>query len=217
VRSDGRHVLLLAFESADHPLDAWIERAVALALAHGGDCASGPRTRGPADARGARGDDDGRWRQAFFDGPYLQTNLVSLGVLADTFETACTWAAFPELHGALRDALVPAMQRIGGAGVLTCRFTHVYPDGPAPYYTFVTSTRPGAEAEHWLELKSLASDVLLSHGATITHHHAVGRTHRPWYARQVPDLFLRGLRAIKRELDPRGMLNPGVLIPSENS
>ncbi|MFU8803124.1 MAG: FAD-linked oxidase C-terminal domain-containing protein, partial [Bradymonadaceae bacterium] len=57
-----------------------------------------------------------------------------------------------------------------------------------------------------------ASEVLQRFGATITHHHAVGRTHRPWYDRERPELFAEALRATKRSLDPDDLLNPGVLI-----
>ena len=95
---------------------------------------------------------------------------------------------------------------------MTCRFTHVYPDGPAPYYTVIAPGRRGAEIEQWNAIKAAASDAILRHGGTITHHHAVGRDHRPWYDRQRPDLFAEALRAAKRTLDPRGILNPGVLI-----
>ena len=97
-----------------------------------------------------------------------------------------------------------AVQRVCGAGTVTCRFTHVYPDGPAPYYTVLAPSRLGSQLEQWAEIKAAASDALMRHGGTITHHHAVGRDHRPWYDRQRPDGFARALRAAKRALDPRG-------------
>ena len=61
-------------------------------------------------------------------------------------------------------------------------------------------------------LKQAASDAVLRLGGTITHHHAVGRTHRPWYDRQRPEPFGRALEAVKRAVDPAGVLNPGVLV-----
>jgi alkyldihydroxyacetonephosphate synthase len=97
-------------------------------------------------------------------------------------------------------------------GVIACRFTHVYPDGPAPYFTVYASGRRGAEVEQWDQLKAQVSDAILAHGGTITHHHAVGRDHRPWYDRERPDPFAIALRAAKAALDPHGILNPGVLI-----
>jgi alkyldihydroxyacetonephosphate synthase len=95
---------------------------------------------------------------------------------------------------------------------VACRFTHVYPDGPAPYYTVLAPARRGSEIEQWSEIKAAAGEALIRHGGTITHHHAVGRDHRPWYDAQRPAGFARALAAAKSALDPAGVLNPGVLV-----
>ena len=202
-------VLLLAFESADHPLEAWMLRALALATEAGG-CPRGPAYRDRGEK--AREGESAQWREAFFAAPYLQSALVSMGIIADTFETACTWDRFEALHARVSSAMTDALRRICGAGTLTCRFTHVYPDGPAPYFTFLGPARRGSELSQWAELKTAASEAVLAAGGTITHHHAVGRTHRPWYDRERPEPFATALRAAKRALDPAGILNPGVLI-----
>ncbi len=139
-----------------------------------------------------------------------------MSVIAETFETACTWDNFDEFHRSVTDAVETAMRDICGGGTVTCRFTHVYPDGPAPYFTVMAPSRWGSELSQWAEIKAAASEVLVSQGGTITHHHAVGRDHRPWYDRQRPDLFADAMRAAKAALDPRGVLNPGVLFdPAE--
>jgi alkyldihydroxyacetonephosphate synthase len=208
VPADGGAMLLLAFESADGSMRPWIDRAVALATAEGGTCA-GAKER--SDERGGDASAEA-WRQAFIDAPYLQSVLVSLGVIADTFETACTWDRFEALHARVRHDVEEAMRTACGGGSLTCRFTHVYPDGPAPYFTFVAPGRAGAELEQWSAIKAAAMNALVESGATITHHHAVGRLHRPGYEREVPPLFIESLRATKRVLDPAGVLNPGVLL-----
>ena len=96
--------------------------------------------------------------------------------------------------------------------MVTCRFTHVYPDGPAPYYGIYASGRWGSTVAQWDDIKAAVSEAITAHGGTITHHHAVGRDHRPWYDRQRPDSFAATLRATKSVLDPAGILNPGVLI-----
>ena len=95
---------------------------------------------------------------------------------------------------------------------MTCRFTHVYPDGPAVYYTFLGRAREAGELAQWAAVKAAASEALARHGATITHHHAVGRTHRPWYDRERPSLFASSLIAVKRALDPAAVMNPDVLV-----
>ncbi|MCK6550113.1 FAD-binding oxidoreductase [Myxococcota bacterium] len=212
VAADGTAVLLVAFESADHPLDAWIARAVELAKAEGATCPLGPRASAPGDEAKRTGAADEAWKSAFIDAPYLQSTLVSLGLVVDTFETACPWSRFEELHAAVIDDVRAAMARVAGRGRISCRFTHVYPDGPAPYYTFVAPARRGAELEQWAEIKAAASAAILRAGGTITHHHAVGRTHKPWYEQERPALFAEALVAVKRTLDPAGIMNPGVLV-----
>jgi alkyldihydroxyacetonephosphate synthase len=99
-----------------------------------------------------------------------------------------------------------------GGGVVSCRFAYVYPDGPAPYYSVFAPGRPGRELEQWDEIKLAAAEAIAALGGTITHHHAVGRDHRRWYLREVPPLFADALRGAKAELDPAGIMNPGVLL-----
>ena len=216
---DGRATLVLGFESPHHPVDALMDQALELTRDHGGRAqraASGERRATGADAVSA-------WRHAFLAAPYLRDTLVAVGVLSETFETAITWDRFEEFHATVSEAaravvadVCGAPARGEGAPKLLCRFTHVYPDGPAPYFTVLAPARRGSEVEQWDEIKAAVSEALIEAGGTITHHHAVGRDHRPWYDRQRPGPFAAALRAAKRELDPRGVLNPGVLIdPAE--
>ncbi|MBA2662230.1 MAG: FAD-binding oxidoreductase [Bradymonadaceae bacterium] len=209
---DGSHVLLLGFESAEYPQDQSMTHALELCLELGGRCPDGAIFEDHSSTPTATRDAGSRWRQAFFDAPYLQNNMVSLGVIADTFETACTWDRFEAMHAHIIGSLKEAMKRVCKAGMITCRFTHVYPDGPAPYYTFVAPAVRGSELSQWAELKAAACEALQAEGGTITHHHAVGRLHRPWYENERPELFASALGAVKRELDPAGILNPGVLL-----
>jgi alkyldihydroxyacetonephosphate synthase len=211
VSFDGSAVLVLGFESAEVPQGGQLDAALRLCAGLGGACPKGPQVRDDAEKARA-GDAADAWRASFLKGPYLQDAMIQLGVLADTFETACTWRVFPALYEAVTAAVRDVLERLCGGGVVTCRFTHVYPDGPAPYFTFLGPVRPGAELETWAEVKRVASDALAAHGGTITHHHAVGRVHRPWYDRERPALFANALGAVKRTLDPAGVLNPGVLL-----
>lgn len=209
--SGAESVLLLAFESADHPLEPWMARALELARAHGGQVPDGAgATR--QEATGSREGAAGAWRSAFLGAPYLRDVLVGLGMISETFETAITWDRFEAFHAAVMAATTAAVQRVCGSGNVTCRFTHVYPDGPAPYYSVVAPSRVGSQLSQWAEIKAAASEAIIANGGTITHHHAVGRDHRPWYDRQRPDGFAVALRAAKQALDPAGILNPGVLI-----
>jgi alkyldihydroxyacetonephosphate synthase len=204
-------LLVLGFESADHPLEPWGARALEICRDVGGVFDAGAlKTR--TDTEDARGGEVGAWRQSFLRAPYMRDVIILLGGIAETFETAVTWDRFETFYRAVRTAGEDAIARVCGAGRMTCRFTHAYPDGPAPYFTIMAPGRAGSQLDQWNEIKAAVSEVLIAGGGTITHHHAVGRDHRPWYDRQRPELFARALRAARRELDPSGILNPGVLI-----
>ncbi len=202
---DGNHALLvLGFESTDHPVDEAMARAQAICAEYAGTVA--PRREGGGDAVES-------WRGAFIGAPYLRDLLVAMGVLSETFETAITWDRFPAFHARVMEAAREAVREVcGPGGRVFCRFTHVYPDGPAPYFTVIAPARRGEEVDQWGAIKRAVSDVLIEQGGTITHHHAVGRDHRPWYERQRPDLFASALRGAKRAVDPAGIMNPGVLL-----
>src|SRR4051794_14980897 len=195
---DGTQALLvLGFESADHPVEPWLDRALAICREHGGRYEDG-------------GGDDrslGSWREAFLRMPYLRDVLVRLGVLTDTFESAVTWERFPAFHAAVTEAVRAAL---GEPSRVTCRLTHVYPDGPAPYFTVLAPARRGDEEEQWWAMKRAASTAILDAGGTITHHHRVGRGHRPRDDAPRPDAVAPPPRAPQapphpaRPLQPRG-------------
>jgi alkyldihydroxyacetonephosphate synthase len=236
--SGERSLLVLGFESAHHPVDGPMELALAIAREHGGEPGA-VRSQGPGsedvdrDRLGRGGEERGRassasapaggpvdtWRGAFLLAPYLRDTFVVCGVLSETFETAITWDRFEEFHASVMDAVRRKVAEVcdapadgPGAPRVSCRFTHVYPDGPAPYFTVMAPAVRGGEVEQWDEIKAAASEAVIEGGGTITHHHAVGRDHRPWYDRQRPAPFAAALRAAKSELDPAATLNPGVLI-----
>ena len=176
---------MLGFESADHELGPWMDRALELCEDHGGRARERP-PRGGSDA--GRGQSEGAWRDAFLQAPYLRDTLVAAGIFVETFETAVTWDRFDELVATVRER---AREALGGDGIVTCRLTHVYPDGAAPYFTVLAPARRGDELAQWDEVKAAASEAIAAGGGTITHHHAVGRDHRPWYDRQRPEPFAR--------------------------
>jgi alkyldihydroxyacetonephosphate synthase len=203
--ADGtQSVLVLGFESAVVPVEDRLAQAVEIARGHGG---------APQEPRSGGGDAVGSWRSAFLRMPYRRDALARMSVIVETFETACTWDRAPELIEAVRAELHPVVEKITGyPALINCRFTHVYPDGPAPYFTVIVTGRPGSEVAAFDEIKAAASEILVRYRATCTHHHAVGRDHRPGYDRQRPEPFALALRAAKGALDPAGILNPGVLI-----
>ena len=209
-------LLIVGFESAHHDVEPWIDRAIELCGDYGGWVESEDvAERGGNLQTRDEDEDDGpatpesAWRAAFLQAPYLRDTLIAAGIFVETYETAITWDRFEAFVAAVRDGIREAL---GGEGVVTCRLTHVYPDGAAPYFTVLAPARRGDELAQWDEVKAAASEAIAASGGTITHHHAVGRDHRPWYDRQRPDPFADALRAAKSAVDPAGILNPGVLI-----
>jgi alkyldihydroxyacetonephosphate synthase len=185
-------VLVLGFESADHPMTSSMERAAELCRDSGGELPDPVRYSDTGSAvRGGVAADT--WRDSFLRMPYQRDALAARSMIVETFETACTWDRFPALHAAVEEAAASALASVGAPGVLTCRFSHVYQDGPAPYFGIYAAGRPGATLQQWDEIKVAVSDALIANGATITHHHAVGRDHRQWYDQQRPDLFATAL------------------------
>jgi alkyldihydroxyacetonephosphate synthase len=216
-------LLVLAFESADHPLDTWINRALELVADHGGswDVEAVKRSLSAAEdeeegehRQGAAG----QWRNQFLRAPYFRNYLTPLGMIADTFETAITWDKFDAFYACVQERVGAALKEVSGASaLLSCRFTHVYPDGPAPYFTFyAVGTHEGDMASmlsRWKEIKLAANEAVVGLGGTVTHHHAVGRDHRHrGYDEQAPALFREAFAGARERLDPSGIMNPGVLI-----
>ncbi len=218
-------VLLLGFESADHPTEAWLARALELAKDHGGteekpEKKSSPKDSSPKDSSHLAGA-MGSWRDTFIRMPYYRNLSTRLGLISDTFETAISWSDFDNLYHGAREKMQNEIKRITGDDVvLSCRFTHIYPDGPAPYFSFTAlGTKKGdlpEMLEKWIAIKQAANEVVVGLGGTVTHHHAVGRDHRSGYDQQMPPLFREGLRAAKSHFDPAGILNPGILIDPAN-
>lgn len=204
-----RAVLALGYEGADHPLGAVLHRTIELCRDHGGEVTDGPNER-TGDSTGEASGGAGAWRQAFLNAPYLRDGLVRLGMVVETFETATTWDRAHDLVRTLRSTARATAEEVCGAALVTTRVTHAYTDGCAPYLTVIA---PGGDdpVGRWDTIKAAVADAIIDGGATITHHHAVGRDHAPWYRRQVPDLHHASLAAVKDRLDPAGTLNPGVL------
>jgi len=213
-------VLVLGFESADHQVDAWMQRALEIVREHGGQVADDAVICNPADQPVRSGEAES-WRNAFIRMPYYRNRLTGLGIIADTFETAITWDRFPDFYRAIRQGMAKAIEEITGRTfALSCRLTHVYPDGPAPYFTFYavgdTTGNLCNALERWRDIKVTANRLVVELGGTITHHHAVGRDHRAGYELQTSPLFRRTLAAAKEAVDPCGILTPGVLVDPIN-
>lgn len=195
--SGGGCLLLTGYEgTADRVAE---HRAATGALLEGRATALGT---GPGEA----------WVEGRYRGPYLRDAMLDAGVLVETLETAAFWSRLPAVYAAVRTALERALTTDAGGPVVLCHVSHVYDTGASLYFTVAVRQR-GDGLDQWQRAKAAATDAIVAAGGTITHHHAVGRDHRPWLESEIGPVGVEILRAVKRRLDPAGVLNPGVLVP----
>jgi len=190
---------ILGFEGKSSEIASRRKRALALAR-RGGGLAVG---RSPGEA----------WLRSRFSAPYLRDELLTQGVMVETLETATQWSNVQALHRAVSAAIAESLSAGGTPGLVMCHVSHLYETGASLYFTFLARQREGEELEQWRAVKQAASRAIVSGGGTITHHHAVGRDHAPWIEDEVGREGVAVLRALKAELDPAGIMNPGKLLP----
>jgi alkyldihydroxyacetonephosphate synthase len=154
------------------------------------------------------------WLASRFSAPYLRDELLTHGVMVETLETATLWSNVPALHARVLRAIHDALKTMGTPGLVMCHVSHLYETGASLYFTFLAAQKEGDELAQWRAVKQAASATIVEGGGTITHHHAVGRDHTPWMAREIGADGVRALRALKAELDPVGIMNPGKLLPA---
>jgi alkyldihydroxyacetonephosphate synthase len=153
------------------------------------------------------------WEHGRFQGPYLRDTLMGMGAMVETLETSHTWSRLNELHAAVGTAIRDSLDGQGTPGLAFCHLSHAYADGASLYFTFISRSKRGEEIEQWQAVKRAASEAIVARGGTITHHHAVGRDHAPYMKDEVGETGIEVLRALKEQLDPAGIMNPGKLIP----
>lgn len=189
---------ILGFDGTPADVATRRRRALQIVHAHGGLTVG----RSPGEA----------WLKGRFSAPYLRDELLTHGVMVETLETATQWSKLQELHRGVGEAIARALGEQGTPGVVMCHISHVYETGASLYFTFIAPQREGDEIEQWRAVKQAAGDAILAGGGTITHHHAVGRDHTPWMEREVSAGGVQALRALKVELDPTAIMNPGKLL-----
>ncbi|AWW41396.1 FAD-binding oxidoreductase [Streptomyces cadmiisoli] len=155
-----------------------------------------------------------RWAHGRYSAPYLRDSLLDAGAFAETLETATFWSRLPGLYAAVRDTLTATLTESGTPPLVMCHISHVYENGASLYFTVVSAQGENPVA-HWATAKRAANEAILAAGGTISHHHGVGTDHRDWYVQEAGPLGIGALQAVKRRLDPDGLLNPGVLLPAD--
>jgi alkyldihydroxyacetonephosphate synthase len=190
---------ILGFEGDGGELASRRRRALELAKGCGGLAVG----RSPGEA----------WLAGRFAAPYMRDDLLTHGVMVETLETATPWSSLPRLHRAVKQAIESALQGCGTPGMVMCHVSHLYETGASLYFTLIAPQREGDELGQWRAVKQAAGEAIVAGGGTITHHHGVGRDHAQWMPREVSAGGVAALRALKAELDPAGIMNPGKLLP----
>ena len=201
-------LILLGFESAYHDQQPQLVQALEVCRQEGGRVVE----QASESSKPSELAKTGAWREAFLRAPYLRDELILRGLFVETFETAVRWSLFSDLHDGVMAAAKQAAAEFSERVLVSCRITHAYPDGAAPYYTVICQAKKGVELPQWYTIKEAISDAILAGGGTCTHHHAVGRDVMPWYKAELPKGFRSALAAVKRQVDPEGLMNPGVLV-----
>jgi alkyldihydroxyacetonephosphate synthase len=192
-------IAIFGFEGDAEEAQRRRARALSLARRAGGL----PIGRSPGEA----------WVKSRFSAPYLRDELLTQGVMVETLETATQWSNLQALHRRVGEAIEQALRACGTPGLVMCHVSHLYETGASLYFTFIARQLDGEELAQWHAVKAAASAAIVEGGGTITHHHAVGRDHAPWMEAEIGHVGLRALRALKVELDPSGIMNPGKLLP----
>jgi len=190
-------LLLMGFEGTKERVTH--RRRLAIRHARGNSTSLGS---GPAE----------RWSRERFELPYLRDSLLDHGILVDTVETAASWSELLAVYDHAKKALQEALWKDGTAGLVLCHVSHAYPDGASLYYTFLAPQREGREIEQWEAIKAAVTESFLATGAALSHHHGIGEDHAPYLSRVIGEDGIVVLRALKRELDPDGIMNPGTLV-----
>jgi alkyldihydroxyacetonephosphate synthase len=158
------------------------------------------------------------WKHDRFRHPYLRDALLDIGYATDTLETAVPWSQLNETRSAVTRAISESLQTFDQQVAVLCHVSHPYRDGASLYFTlfFRNQADPEETVARWAEIKRAASEALVTCGATISHHHGVGQWHAPWLKPEIGELGHSMIADAANRLDPDHLLNPDVLLDSQD-
>jgi alkyldihydroxyacetonephosphate synthase len=155
-----------------------------------------------------------------FDLPYIRDFLMDFNVIADVAETCVLWRNIRETYRHVMDRAWPALSADGRQAWLGCHVSHCYSSGASLYFSFAfrCSSSPDSgfdrprELAHYRHVKKVLLDTFAECGATLSHHHAVGREHLPWLRAETAIGHVMPVQALKAAIDPDAIMNPGKLV-----
>ena len=188
---DGKRCLMLAATEGDRDRGKLIKKkAKALAKKHGAISLGSIAVKG--------------WYKHRYADPYLREDLMDMKVMTDTLETSCTWDNIMKVWSGMREVVKARPNSIS-----MIHASHAYENGANLYVIFISRIKPGDEVDDYLEFQSAIIDAIIKNGGSLSHHHGVGKMLAPWYEDYVGKTSMELLRAIKEQLDPNNIMNPG--------
>jgi alkyldihydroxyacetonephosphate synthase len=155
-----------------------------------------------------------RWKKNRFRNVYLRNAAWARGYAIDTVETALDWPRVTPAMRAVEEAAAAALAADGEQVHAYTHLSHLYPQGASVYTTFIWRLAGNYDADlaRWRRLKNAVSEAIVASGGTISHQHGVGADHAPWLHMEKGQLGMDALRALFRQFDPDGCMNPGKLV-----
>jgi alkyldihydroxyacetonephosphate synthase len=152
-----------------------------------------------------------------YDFPYLRDYVMDRNIIADVSETSTIWSNLLPLYYLTFESIDKAIKKTVKTGFLGCHISHTYHTGASLYFTFGCLQIPGYEIEQYLYIKKAAEDAFIKGGATLSHHHAVGFEHMPWIKDDISETGIKAVKGLKSALDPYNVMNPGKIVPKNDS
>ncbi|MGH7839427.1 MAG: FAD-binding oxidoreductase, partial [Candidatus Binataceae bacterium] len=149
-----------------------------------------------------------------YDFPHIRDYMLERDVSTDVSETSTVWSNILPLYHATMGSIRTGILESGAKPWAGCHISHTYHSGASLYFTFGFKQQAGREMEQYLRVKRATQQSFIDHGATLSHHHAVGTEHLPWLAADISPLGVKAVAALKQGLDPGNCMNPGRLQPS---
>lgn len=141
------------------------------------------------------------WEHGRFRDPYLREDLQDYGIMIDTLECSVNWTNLETVHEGVR-AYCHSRPRT----ICMTHMSHFYPQGCNLYFIFIAQI---SEIDDYLAYQSGILDAIQSSGATMSHHHGIGKMTAPWLEGDIGHEGLEVIRALKRHFDPKNIMNPG--------
>ncbi|WP_069649035.1 FAD-binding oxidoreductase [Caloranaerobacter ferrireducens] len=141
------------------------------------------------------------WEKGRFKDPYMRDIMQDFGIMTDTLECSVTWDNMEKVHEGVRKFCKSRPNTI-----CMTHMSHVYPQGANLYFIFIAKMD---SIEEYLEYQYGILDSIQKYGASMSHHHGIGKMIAPWLEGQIGRNQLEVFKALKRYFDPNNIMNPG--------